>query len=59
MQISKVCILGGTGFVGRHLSARLAAIRVAGSVCLCPTRRNEVIDVSSQKTKSVIRSLLC
>ncbi len=36
MQISKVCILGGTGFVGRHLSARLAAQGVA---CRIPSRR--------------------
>ena len=35
MQISKVCILGGTGFVGRHLNARLAA---RGIGCRIPCR---------------------
>lgn len=33
--MSKVCILGGTGFVGGHIAARLAA---DGVECLIPTR---------------------
>jgi len=36
MKINRVCILGGTGFVGRHLSARLCA---AGIRCRVVTRR--------------------
>ena len=35
------------------IRARRAATRTAGSVLLCPTRRNEVTDVSSQNTNSV------
>lgn len=35
MKSTKVCILGGTGFVGRHLTAHLAA---NGIECIIPTR---------------------
>ena len=35
MKIEKVCILGGTGFVGRHLAARLAE---QGLRCRIPSR---------------------
>lgn len=35
MKTSRVCILGGTGFVGRHLVARLTA---AGISCHVPSR---------------------
>ncbi len=35
MKIEKVCILGGSGFVGRHLAARLAE---DGLSCRIPTR---------------------
>ena len=35
MKIKKVCILGGSGFVGRHLAARLAE---DGLTCRIPTR---------------------
>jgi len=33
--------------------ARRAAVRATGSTCLKPTRRNDVIEVSSQKMNSV------
>ena len=43
MQISKVCILGGTGFVGRHLSAGLAAQGVACRIpCRHPQRHRDL-----------------
>jgi NADH dehydrogenase len=35
MGISKVCILGGTGFVGRHLANRLCS---SGITCIIPSR---------------------
>ncbi len=35
MKSNRVCILGGTGFVGRHLTARLAS---QGIQCRIPTR---------------------
>ncbi len=35
MKTSRVCILGGTGFIGRHLAARLAS---AGIHCRIPSR---------------------
>ncbi|MEW7982549.1 MAG: complex I NDUFA9 subunit family protein [Candidatus Sedimenticola endophacoides] len=35
MKGTRVCILGGTGFVGRHLSTRLSA---AGIACTIPSR---------------------
>lgn len=35
MNINRVCILGGTGFVGHHLTARLTA---AGLQCRIPSR---------------------
>lgn len=35
MKINRVCILGGTGFVGRHLAARLSR---AGIRCRIPSR---------------------
>ena len=35
MRISQVCILGGTGFVGRHLTQRLAQ---TGIRCIIPSR---------------------
>ena len=35
MGISKVCILGGTGFVGRHLTNRLGS---SGIACIIPSR---------------------
>ncbi|OQX34841.1 MAG: hypothetical protein B0D96_08355, partial [Candidatus Sedimenticola endophacoides] len=35
MKGNRVCILGGTGFVGRHLSTRLSA---AGIACTIPSR---------------------
>ncbi len=35
MKSNKVCILGGTGFVGRHLVAQLSA---RGVQCIVPTR---------------------
>jgi uncharacterized protein YbjT (DUF2867 family) len=38
MKIKRVCVLGGTGFVGRNLVARLAG---AGHEILVPTRRRE------------------
>ncbi|APZ42895.1 complex I NDUFA9 subunit family protein [Acidihalobacter ferrooxydans] len=38
MHINTLCILGGTGFVGRHLAARLAG---AGYRVRIPTRRRE------------------
>lgn len=38
MKIKRVCVLGGTGFVGRHLVARLAD---SGHEVLVPTRRRE------------------
>jgi uncharacterized protein YbjT (DUF2867 family) len=38
MKSNKVCILGGTGFVGRHLAHRLAG---AGIECLIPSRNPE------------------
>ncbi|MEW8015310.1 MAG: NAD-dependent epimerase/dehydratase family protein [Candidatus Sedimenticola endophacoides] len=34
MKGNRVCILGGTGFVGRHLSTRLSA---AGIACTIPS----------------------
>jgi uncharacterized protein YbjT (DUF2867 family) len=36
MKPQRACIIGGTGFVGRHLLTRLGA---AGYHCLVPTRR--------------------
>jgi len=36
--MNKVCILGGSGFVGRHLTARLSA---AGIACRIPSRHPE------------------
>ncbi len=38
MKNNRVCILGGTGFVGRHLTARLTA---DGIECRIPTRYTE------------------
>jgi uncharacterized protein YbjT (DUF2867 family) len=38
MKNNRVCILGGTGFVGRHLAARLTAM---GIECRIPTRYPE------------------
>ncbi len=38
MKNNRVCILGGTGFVGRHLTARLTSM---GIECRIPTRRPE------------------
>ncbi len=38
MKNSRVCILGGTGFVGRHLTARLAS---QGIECRIPSRHTE------------------
>lgn len=38
MRISTVCVLGGTGFVGRHLTAKLVR---AGYRVRIPTRRRE------------------
>lgn len=35
MRINKVCLIGGTGFVGRHIAYRLA---VGGNECLILTR---------------------
>ena len=35
------------------ISARLAAVSTEGSLFLCPTNRNDVIEVSSQKMNSV------
>ena len=43
MQISKVCILGGTGFLGHHLSASLAAQGVACRIpCRHPQRHRDL-----------------
>jgi len=39
MKNNRVCILGGTGFVGRHLTARLTAM---GIECRIPTRSPEL-----------------
>ncbi|RLE19718.1 MAG: complex I NDUFA9 subunit family protein, partial [Actinobacteria bacterium] len=47
MKTSRVCILGGTGFVGRHLITRLTA---AGICCRVPSRhpqRHRELQVSS------------
>ncbi len=38
MKNNRVCILGGTGFVGRHLTAKLTAM---GIECRIPTRYQE------------------
>ena len=38
MKNNRVCILGGTGFVGRHLTSRLTAM---GIECRIPTRYTE------------------
>lgn len=38
MKNNRVCILGGTGFVGRHLTARLTAMGIG---CRIPTRYPE------------------
>ncbi len=39
MKNNRVCILGGTGFVGRHLTARLSAM---GLACRIPTRHPQL-----------------
>lgn len=38
MQISRVCLLGGSGFIGRHVAERLADL---GIEVIVPTRRRE------------------
>ena len=38
MKSNRVCILGGTGFVGRHLTAHLSALGIA---CRIPSRHPE------------------
>ncbi len=38
MQISRVCLLGGSGFIGRHVAERLSGL---GIEVIVPTRRRE------------------
>src|SRR5450759_584639 len=38
MQISRVCLLGGSGFIGRHVAERLSDL---GIEVIVPTRRRE------------------
>jgi len=38
MQMSRVCLLGGSGFIGRHVAEHLAAL---GIEVIVPTRRRE------------------
>jgi uncharacterized protein YbjT (DUF2867 family) len=38
MQISRVCLLGGSGFIGRHVAERLSGL---GTDVIVPTRRRE------------------
>ncbi len=38
MQISRVCLLGGSGFIGRHVAERLSGLGIG---VIVPTRRRE------------------
>lgn len=54
MEIKQVCILGGTGFVGHHLAARLAADGIACRIpCRHPERHRDLMLLPGGETLAV------